>query len=184
MPLPHPRSKTLPPEDALKGLIGEHAVMGLLNLISFSIQDAYVFHSVGISNELDGETDHIVFYGNKLLIIETKNYSNFTSIFINREGRAQGKKHGKIVDISDNGLIKKTKFYQDRFPHLQVEAVIVVTQSGLKMGSEYSGYFIVGIEKAYAFFEAKLAAACKLEEDNWPTVKYFANLCIRNEQYN
>jgi hypothetical protein len=183
MPLPHPKGKIKPPEDSFRGLIGEHAVMGLLNLICCSKEESRVFHSVGVSDEMDGETDHILLYKNQLFIIETKNYSNYSSIYIDRTGVTYGRKHGKIIQLNDNGILKKIKMYQDKFPQLNVEGVMVVTQNDSRLGSEYSKYSMISINHFMDFFDKKLAKSSDYTNDSWLVIKYFANLCIRNETY-
>lgn len=183
LPLPHPKAKHLLPVDAARGTMGEHAVMGILNLLSLDYPEMFLFHSVGIANDRDGETDHVLLYKNRLFIIETKNYSNFASIYIDKTGTAHGKKHGNIVNVSDNDLLSKLEFYKDLFPHLDVEAVMIVTQSDLKLGSEFSRYSIIGIKQVYEFFETRIKGAKETEHSDWEVIKYFGNLCIRNEMY-
>lgn len=185
MPMPHPRSKHMVPDDALKGIIGEHAVSGILNLLTFTYNEMYVFHSVGISNEKDGETDHIVIYKNRIFVIETKNYSMFSSLFVNSEGVASGKKNGEVVPISDNHIMDKVAFYQNLYPKLKIEAILVTTKSQIKTGSSFSKYSIVSIKHLMELIQSKcdMTAEESIETQNM-LVRKFANLCIRNENFN
>lgn len=185
LPLPHPKARTLPNEDMLKGQIGEHAVSGILNLLTLSYPELFVFHSVGISDKEDGETDHIVIYKNKIFVIETKNYSNFTSIFASQDGTTSGKKRGQLIPVNDNGILNKQQLYQRKYPTMEVEAVLVITQPNIKTGSSYPGYAVVGIRELMTYIEKKAASASAVDEGLTTfLVKRFANLCIRNEVYN
>lgn len=185
MAMPHPKSRHYPQEDALKGIVGEHAVSGILNLLTFSYEDMYVFHSVGISDDEDGETDHIIIYKNRVFIVETKNYSMFSSIFVNSEGIASGRKTGQTVVINDNNIMKKVAFYQKIYPTMKVEAVLVITRPQIKTGSSFSKYSIVSIKELIELIQAKFAMTeDSLIETRNSLIRRFANLCIRNENFN
>lgn len=185
MPMPHPKTKQLPPEDAFKGLVGEHAVSGILNLLTFSYEEMVVFHSVGISETVDGETDHIVIYKNKLFIVETKNYSSYTSIFVNQEGRLNGKKRDLVVSVNDNGILKKVSYYKTMFPEMDIEAILVMTRPQTRTGSSFKGYSIATIKTLIDTLQNKFETATPVHVSVTNTlVKCFGNLCIRNESYN
>jgi len=182
VPMFHPRSRTIPPEDALRGLIAENAVASMINLLTLDRDNLYVFHSVGISDDTDGETDHILYLGNTLLIVETKNRSNLESVYIAKDANVYAKRKGQRIRLNSNGLVKKVAFYQEMFPELKVEGILVVHFDTQKTGSEYQGCSVISLSKFIGELSNKVANIEPIAEASpWPIIKNFAPLCIRNE---
>lgn len=181
-PFPHPRAKMSENDDGrIKGIITEHAVANLLNLLIFDYEDLYVFHSVGNYGDEDGETDNIVVYKNTLLIVEAKSLSNFESVSVDVDGKIYGRRGKKRLLLGGhNNLVKKIAAYKERYPFMKVEGFYVVRKAQ-RTGSSYSGLHVTTLEKI--LHEATIQLACA-KNPSKPTsllLKEAMDYCIRHE---
>lgn len=185
MPMPHPKSKLFPPNDHYRGLMAENAVGGVLNLITLERDHVYVFHSVEEENEGSGETDHLLLHNRLLLLIETKNRGNVQQIKINKNGEAYAKRNnGQSVSYSNNSLAKKVAFYQEQYPFLTVQGILVVHHDLQNWNSEVPELLITTVPQLLSLILEKIDAETSKPADTAAIVKDIASRCIRNEQIN
>ena len=184
-PFPHPRAKITADDDGkMKGLITEHAVANLLNLLIFDYKDLYVFHSIGNYGDEDGETDNILIYQNTLVIIEAKSLSNFDSVSIDIDGKMYGRRGKKRIALGGhNNLVKKVAAYRERYPFMKVYGFYVVRQAQ-KTGSSYSGLYVSTLEKILNEVSLVLDNAKTATSSTAVLLKETMDHCIRHEVVN
>lgn len=171
--------KDIPQIDALRGTTGEQIVSGILNLNALDLEEFYVCHSIGTHDDSQGETDHVVIYKNKIIIIETKTYNAYRRISVNAEGTAIGFRGNKEFKIPDNKIMNKVKLYQKRFPNREVEGILAVARYGITTKSSHKNYSVVSLKDLQTRIETIVSQAQTIKEDAWPAVKFFSSLCIR-----
>jgi len=164
--------------NAYRGVCGEQIVANLLNLLALETPSMYVFHSVG-SKDGDGETDHIIVYKDKILIVETKVFSGYRGFRVSDTGVLYGRKGNKEFKASDNRIMKKVELYQRRFPNRKVEGILAVVRNDIKVSSKHEKYHVVCLDTFYKTIGERMKKATELKEDHWPAVKYFSSLCIK-----
>lgn len=182
---------------ALRGKIGETIVAGLVNLYALDRKNIYAFHNV--ANPIDsnvGETDHILLQGNRLLLIETKttmsDYAKFTHngtlmLGKNRKHVRSKKQRGgnnhppQVRPRSSNNLLKKLDIYQEAYPQLVVQGVIIFPQTSIRTESENDRIHLVGMNDAPELFQKLLRANKPLAQK---TERAYASLiasrCVNN----
>lgn len=181
-PFPHARSKMSENDDGrTKGIITEHAVANLLNLLIFDYENLYVFHSVGNYGDEDGETDNIIVYKNTLLIIEAKSLSNFESVSVDVDGKIYGRRgKNRLVLGGHNNMVKKVAAYKTRYPFMKVEGFYVVRQAQ-RTGSSFSGLNVTTLENILSEATKQLDCAKNPAKSTAPLLKETMDLCIRHE---
>lgn len=186
MPLPHVKSKLSPPEDAMRGLIAENAVSSILNLLTLERAHLYVFHSIEEEENPVGETDHILLYKRKLILIETKNRSNIASLTFTEEGTLTGTRKTKDalkIRINDNHLLAKTKKYAELYPALEVHGIVVTHHDTTELVSEVENIHMTPISLLIPGLLEELDKVDRNSVDVLPIIKDIAIRCIRNEQF-
>lgn len=184
-PFPHPRKQMAVNDDGkTKGIVTEHAVANLLNLLTYDYENLYVFHSVGMIGDGDGETDNILVHQNQLFLIEAKSLSNFESVSMDINGVMHGKRGDKKIALSGhNNLVQKLDAYKKRYPHMKVTAYYVVRQAS-RTGSEYSGVKVTTLEKLLMEMNNSLKQSRPPQQSVVPLLKETMGLCIRHEDIN
>lgn len=169
----------------LKGKYGESVIGSMFNILALEDLDFYVFHSCAIPKNMRGETDHIILYKNKIILVETKTYSAFTSIKVNKAGELRGRpKKDKNVyrKLDSNNLIEKVKLYEKLFPEYAVHAVTVVTRSGVKTTSENGKYKVASLDNFLSSLEYHKEQATEVTELlHQETLHYLALHCLNND---
>lgn len=167
--------------NAYRGVCGEQIVANLLNLLALETDGMYVFHSVG-KQIGDGETDHVIVYKNKIIIVETKVFGGYQGFRVSENGVLHGRKGNKEFRVSDNKIMAKVDLYQKRFPNRKVEGILAVVRNNIRVSSKNELYHVVCLDSFYKTLNEQLKKATTLKEDHWPAVKYFSSLCIRQAE--
>jgi hypothetical protein len=136
-------------------------------------ENVYVFHSVSIYNA-DGETDHVIVYHNKIILLETKTHSGHHGFRISNNGRLYGRKGSKEFLVDDNHLFYKAENLQKRFPKHKVEAVIVISQRNIQTRSVNPTYHVASLDTFDTVINARLIPDKKMR--NRKVIKYFTAL--------
>lgn len=181
-PMFHPRDRNIGDKSNLRGLIAEHAVASVLNLVSLEEENFFVFHSVGLENEA-GETDHIIVYENKIFIIETKNSAALEKLVLTKAGKAVGHNGSTRVKMSNNNLSEKVKKYAQQFPEHDVKGLYIVHHSTKAIRSNLKDCEVIRISRLFDRLVDVKSSKVKSVE-NRDVVRYFAGFCIRNERIN
>lgn len=186
-PFPHPRTSFPEFDDGkLKGIVTEHAVANMLNLLTYDYEDLYVFHSVGTGGNEQGETDNIVIYGNCYIIVEAKSLSKFDSVSIDAEGLIYAKRGGqqRLLLGSHNNLLQKMEEVKERHIGVIPYGIFTVRRAE-KTGSSYSGMIattantlLTDIQILLELCERRKGFSLK---NNVPLLKETMELCIRHE---
>ena len=186
-PFPHPRT-SLPARDEgkLKGIVTEHAVANMLNLLTYDYENLFVFHSVGNYGNEQEETDNVVVYGNYYIIVEAKSLSKFDSISIDQEGQIFAKRGDmkRLLLGSNNNLSLKMQRVEERHPDVRSQGVFVVRRAA-KTGSSYSGMHATTVDTLLTDIQ-NLLSICENRKDfspknNYSLLKETMDLCIRHE---
>lgn len=166
----------------LKGKYGESVIGSLLNILALEDEDFYVFHSVAAPYNKPGETDHILLYKNKLILIETKTYSNFKVFKINKEGELRGRKLNEpntLRKLDNNNLIEKVRLYETLFPEYKVHAITAITRAGVETTSENGKYKVASLTNLLQSLDYHVSQAQPVPEDlNWESIRYLASHCL------
>lgn len=178
-PMFHPRSKNIGEESNLRGLIAEHVVASILNLVSLENSNFYAFHSVGLADEA-GETDHIVLFENKIFVLETKNSATLTSLTLTKQGKAVGVNGKNRVKMNSNSLDYKVKKYSELFPEHVVKGLYIVHHTTKTTKSYLDNCEVIRVSRLFDRIVDITDSKTKIV-DNTDVVRYFAGLCIRNE---
>jgi hypothetical protein len=186
-PFPHPRASFPECDDGkLKGIVTEHAVANMLNLLTYDYEDLYVFHSVGIKGEEQGETDNIVIYGNCYIIVEAKSLSKFDSVSIDQQGQIYAKRGAqkKLLLGSHNNLLQKLEDITERYADVTPHGVFAVRRAE-KTGSSYSGMIATTADNLLTDIQSLLELCERRKsfssKNNFPLLKETMELCIRHE---
>lgn len=163
-----------------RGNFGEMIIGNILNLIACETEGFYVFHSIGLPLELAGETDHVVVYKNKIILIETKAFSGYRSLRTSESGSLKGTKHGsnKVWKVDDNHLYQKIDLYQKRFDNRNVTGILATARDGIETTSANSVYRVASMDNFFSMIRNEISTARDIKEDPWPALKFFAMLCI------
>lgn len=133
----------------LKGKYGEAVIGSLLNILALDNPAMYVFHSVANPAYAPiGETDHILLYRDRLILVETKTYNNFSELKISKEGDLRGVPLDNprgLKRLDNNNLISKVRLYEKAYPGLQVQAITAVTCAGISTRSENGKYKVASL---------------------------------------
>lgn len=172
--------RDIPNVDKLRGDTGEQIISGLLNLNSIDNEELFVCHSIGTHDDSQGETDHVVIYKNKIIVVETKTYNGYNKISISKDGIATGMRGDIEFKIPDNKMANKIKTYQKRFPNRRVEGLLSVARYGISTTTNSDNYDVASLQDFQTKLERILSTARPIKEDAWPAVKFFASLCIRS----
>lgn len=166
----------------LKGKYGENIIGSLLNILALEYDDMYVFHSVSTPGNFRGETDHILLYQNKLILVETKTYNNFKAFRIDKEGDLKGVPlhNPKLLRrLDNNNLIQKTREYQRAFPNLQPHAITAVARAGVQTTSENGKYKVASLDTLIQNLNYHQAQAKPVpEEEKISTIHFLASTCL------
>lgn len=169
----------------LKGKYGENAIGSLFNILALEHPDLYVFHSVAAPANKPGETDHIILYRNKLILIETKTYSNFRVFKINKQGELRGRKMGErntLRVLDNNNLIEKVARYESIFPEYNVHAVTAITRSNVETTSENGKYKVASLTNILQNLEYHMNQAVPVSQDlNTESIFYLASNCLNSD---
>lgn len=168
----------------LKGKYGETIVGSMLNLLALEHNDLYVFHSVANPIGETGETDHLLLYKNKLILVETKTYNGFKSFKINKQGELRGKKINQpksLKKLNNNNLIQKVDMYTKLLPKgYTVHAITAVTRSGVETYSENGKYKVSSLETLINNITYHIGNALDVTmEDSMDTRKLLASYCLK-----
>jgi len=169
----------------MKGNFGEMVIGNILNLIACETEEFYVFHSVGLPLTLAGETDHVVVYRDKIILIETKAFSGYSSLRTSKAGTLWGTKRGsnRVVTIEDNHLNQKISLFQQRFDNRNVTGVLAAVRDGIDTTSASSVYKVASLDNFFSFIKNEIETAKPIKESSWPAIKFFAMLCIGKREY-
>jgi hypothetical protein len=186
-PFPHPRASFPEVDDGkLKGIVTEHAVANMLNLLTYDFEELYVFHSVGMPGDEQGETDNIVIYGNCYIIVEAKSLSKFDSVSIDQQGQIYAKRGSqkKLLLGSHNNLLQKLEDIKARHADVLPHGVFAVRRAE-KTGSSYSGMLATTADSLLTDIQT-LLEICERRKGfspkvNYPLLKETMELCIRHE---
>lgn len=186
-PFPHPRAVFPATDDGkLKGIVTEHAIANMLNLLTYDYDNLYVFHSVGTFGDDQGETDNILIYGNCYIIVEAKSLSKFESVSIDQQGQIYAKRgtQKKMLLGSQNNLLQKLEDIRTRHHDVLPYAVFAVRRAE-KTGSSYSGMIATTTEKLLSDIESLLEVCERRkgfsDKPNFQLLKETMGLCIRHE---
>jgi hypothetical protein len=166
----------------LKGKYGENVIGSMLNILALENDELYVFHSISAPNNKPGETDHVILYKNKLILIETKTYSNFKAFKINKEGDLRGRKVGEnntLRMLENNNLIEKVKDYEMLFPEYSVHAITAITRSNVQTTSENGKYKVASLANILQNIEYHMEKALDVDDElNKESIHYLASHCL------
>lgn len=167
----------------LKGKYGESIVGSILNLLALESPDFYVFHSVATPTGKIGETDHIILYQNKLILIETKTYNGYKSFRVNKEGQLKGKKIDQpksLKKLDNNNLIQKVEQYKSLLPAgYTVHAITAITRTGIETYSENGKYKVASLETLTGNIEYHTSKATPTDiAENLEIRKLLASYCL------
>lgn len=166
----------------LKGKYGESAIGSLLNMIALEKLDLYTFHSIANPNDHIGETDHIVIYKNKLILIETKTYNNFKVFKINKAGELRGRKVDQpksLRKLDNNNLIEKVELYHKLFPDYSVHAITAVARAGVETYSENGKYKVASLDNLLQDIDYHITEAVDIPADiTRDTIRFIASFCL------
>jgi hypothetical protein len=116
-----------------KGFFGETIIGGILDLIAIETPGAYVCHSVGFIDNTSGEIDHVLVYKDRIILVETKAFSGYTSYRVNKEGVVMASYgSGKGRRINDSNIVRKVKHFQEQFPNRKVQAILAIARDEVK----------------------------------------------------
>lgn len=166
----------------LKGKYGESVIGSMLNILALEDDDFFVFHSISAPYNKPGETDHILLYKNKLILIETKTYNNFKIFKINKEGELRGRKIGEpntLRKLDNNNLIEKVHMYEGLFPEYDVHAITAITRAGVETTSENGKYKVASLANLLQSLDYHVNQAKPVSEDlNMESIRYLASHCL------
>lgn len=166
----------------LKGKYGENIIGSMLNILALENEDCYVFHSVSSARHGLGETDHILLYKNKLILIETKTYSNFKSFKVNKGGDLRGRRVGEsntLRKLDNNNLIQKVREYEKIFGEYNVHAITAVTRSDVQTTSENGKYKVASLTNILQNIDYHMVNATPVPEElNKESIIYLASHCL------
>lgn len=166
----------------LKGQYGESVIGSMLNILALENPELYVFHSVASPRHIMGETDHIVLYKNKLILVETKTYVGFKTFKINKEGDLRGRKadeRNTLRKLDNNNLIQKVKEYEKLFPEYSVHAITAVTRSDVQTTSENGKYKVASLSNILQNIAYHMDMAQPLpKETNNESIGWIASFCL------
>lgn len=170
---------TVPPVDKLKGESGEQAIAGLLNLWTVP-SEGYVFHSLGTHDGTPGETDHVAYRNNVIVVVETKTFSGYSSIKVTKHGTVFGVKEDREHKLADNKLARKVELYQRRFPHSTVKGLLVVASYGVVFTTEHSSYSACGLDDFHAVITRLTEGTPPDLKASRSVIEFFARLCLKS----
>lgn len=166
-----------------KGSFGEAIIGNILNLIAIETPGLYVCHSIGMPDGRQGETDHVLIYRDKVILVETKAFSGYTAYSVNKEGCLKASKgNTRKIRINDNHAFEKVAYYQKFFTNRKVQAVLAVTRDQIKTYSENSTYRVASLDNIMSVIREEIGEAEPIKEPAWPAIKFFASLCISPAQ--
>jgi hypothetical protein len=166
---------------SLKGKYGETVIGGILNILALENKDMFAFHSVAAPNNQPGETDHILLYKNKLILVETKTYGNFQSFNVSKEGELKGTRvnTGTVRKLDNNNLIEKVSEYEKLFPEYTIHAITAITRSDIKTSSENGKYKVVSLADILQSINYHIERATDVTEElNTESIKYLVSNCL------
>lgn len=169
-----------------KGYYGEQIIGSILNLVTIEAPGAYVCHSVAFIDNKNGETDHVLIYKDRIILIETKSFSGYTSYRVNKEGvltASNGKGKG-FRKVNDSNVFKKVEYYQEQFPNRKVQAILAITRDEVKTWSENGIYKVSSLDNTMQLLRQIMSEAEDLKEPAWSAVKVFATMCVKPLQLN
>lgn len=172
--------------NSAKGAYGEMIIGAILNLLTIESPGAYVCHSVAHIDNRSGEMDHVLIYKDRILLIETKSYSGYTSYRVNKEGiltASNGKGKG-FRKIDDSNVFKKVAYYQEKFPNRKVQAILAITRDEVKTWSENGIYKVSSLDNTMQLIRQIMNEAEDIKEPAWSAVKVFATMCVKPLQLN
>jgi len=154
----------------------------MLNILALEKEDLYVFHSIANPNNQIGETDHIVLYKNKLILLETKTYNNFKVFKINKEGDLRGRKIDQpksLRKLDNNNLIEKVEIYASLFPEFSVHAITAITRAGVETYSENGKYKVASLDNLLQNIDYHINQALEIEpEITEESIFALASFCL------
>lgn len=166
----------------LKGRYGENVIGSLLNLLTLETKDMFVFHSVANPDGSSGETDHIILYRNKIILVETKTYNNFNSLLVTKNGELKGVPASNtkaLRKLDNNNLIRKMGIFSEAFPGFQVHAITAVSRAGVITTSENGKYKVVSLDNLVQSLSYHQAQSSQIDDAvTFKSVKSLANLCL------
>ena len=163
-----------------RGAYGEEIIGNILNLIVVETPGAYVCHSVAFLDDTKGETDHVIVYHDRIILVETKAYSGYVSYKVNKEGVLTGSTgKGRYRKINDSNVYSKLAYYQELFPNRKVQAVIAVTRDDVRTWSENGRYKVASLDNIMKLIREMFIEATPVNEPAWGVVKQFAVMCVK-----
>lgn len=160
----------------LKGEIGEQITAGTLNLLTYTNPNIYVCHNVHLHDTTqNGETDHILISGQKIVLIETKT-TNINNLHITNKGYPVLDNRNKY---NDNNLNKKINKYHTRFPEYDITGLLVFTGKTGHLSTENPTYTPLNIVNLTQHIETYLNTKTATKTSQ-KTVTYFAENCRKN----
>lgn len=170
----------------VSGYYGEQIIGSILNLIVVQTPGAYVCHSVAFIDNKSGETDHVLLYKDRIILIETKSFSGYSSYRVSKEGlltASQGKGKG-FRRVDDSNVFKKVAYYQEMFPHRKVQGILAITRDEVKTWSENGVYKVSSLDNTMQLIRQIMNEADDIKEPAWAAVKVFATMCVRPAHLN
>lgn len=163
-----------------RGAYGEEIIGNILNLLVVETPGAYVCHSVAFIDDTQGETDHVLIYQDRIILVETKAYSGYVSYKVNKEGVLTGSTgKGRYRKINDSNVYSKLSYYQDMFPSRKVQAVIAVARDDVRTWSENGRYKVASLDNFMKLIREQFKDSTPVNEPAWGVVKQFAVMCVK-----
>lgn len=161
-----------------KGSFGEAIIGNILNLIAIETPGLHVCHSVHMPEGHEGETDHVIIYKNKIILVETKAFSSYNAFSVSRDGFLKAGRAGERKrSVPDSNAFKKVAFYQERFPNRHVQSILAITRDRITTFSENGKYKVASLDNIMTMIRDEIDEAENIKEPSWPAVKFFASLC-------
>lgn len=119
------------------GIEGEKQTASLLDRLARENKDLFVFHSLSWP-ESAGDTDHVLLYGNLLLIIDSKRWKSARKYSIKPNGTIM---RGTVP--FESGRVKigsAVKVWRKKFPSLNVYGIVTIAQEKVYVTRDSNWY--------------------------------------------
>lgn len=163
-----------------RGFFGEAIIGNVLNLIAIETPGAYICHSVAFLDNKHGETDHVLIYKDRIILIETKSYSGYKYYKVSKDGvLTASKDKNKGHRIDDSNVFKKVAYYQEQFPNRKVQAILAISRDQVSTWSENGRYKVASLDNIMEVLRKEMSEAEDVKEPAWAAVKQFASMCVK-----
>lgn len=163
------------------GINGENETAALLDSIAKKTQGLYVFNSLMWPNS-NGDTDHVLVYKNRVIIIDSKRWKSVRKYSISASGFVM---RGTVP--FPEGKVKTLyalNKWRTALPDFKISGIVCIAQEKVFVSRDRNWYRapyrLVEIEKLEEFLENDLKVeAHENEPDNYGLLAYLASLVVK-----